>query len=73
MDITTVSLRGDTPYKKALNAVAASRGMKTADLVRKVLDASLGEELRPFISRFAANDGDITLQNSSTVSTKKGR
>lgn len=73
MEITTVSLRGDVPYKKALNAVAAARGVKVADLVREALDATLGDELRPHVVRFVASNGDNSLRNSSTVSTKKGR
>lgn len=70
MEITTISLRGDVPYKKALNAVAAARGIKVADLVREVLDAALGEELRPYVVRFVASNGDNNLRNSNTVSKK---
>lgn len=72
MEITTISLRGDVPYKKALNAVAAARGIKVADLVREVLDAALGEELRPHVVRFVASNGDNNLRNSNTVSKKAG-
>lgn len=71
MEITTISLRGNTPYKKALNAVAAARGIKVADLVREALDAKFGDELRPHVVRFVAANGDTSLQNGNTVSSNK--
>lgn len=72
MGMTTISLRGDETYKKALAVIAAMRGITMGDLVRETLDASLEGEMRPFLDRFVTNDGQRTIQNSSTVSTKAG-
>jgi hypothetical protein len=45
MRATNLSCYADDKYKAALNALAARRGIKVAQLVRNALDAFLGDEI----------------------------
>jgi hypothetical protein len=50
---TTVTIRGNEHYTRALNALASAKGVKIGDLVREAVDEKYGEQLElamPFVA-----------------------
>jgi hypothetical protein len=54
----SVSCRGDRAYVQALRALAATRGLDMADVVRKALDTTFGGDIKPYLECFVAHNED---------------
>lgn len=53
----SVSIEGDRTYVKALKALAYTRGVTIAKLVRSAIDKEYGHDLEPHLDFFVAQDG----------------
>ena len=54
---------GDVVLRKALRALAASKGLDAKDIVRQGVDEKWGDELQPHIDFFAAQIGTKKFQD----------
>ncbi len=63
MSTLAVAFRGDRTYIKALKALAYQKGMTMGDLVRQAVDELCGDELKPHLAFFYAQDGHKNVQS----------
>jgi hypothetical protein len=62
---TTVTIRGDEHYTRALNALASAKGIKIGDLVREAVDEKYGDQLELALPFVATIDREIDQSDDS--------
>lgn len=61
--VTAISIRGSRAYVDAVNEMSKRKGKRTGDVIRELVDARYGDELKPYLSFFETSDhqsGHIT-------------
>jgi hypothetical protein len=64
---TTVTIRGNEHYTRALNALASAKGVKIGDLVREAVDEKYGEQLELAMPFVATIDRKIDQSDDSQI------
>lgn len=69
----SISVRGDEDFRKAVKALAYSRGMDIAELVRSAIDKQYGHDLKPHLDFFYTQRGSKNVHTEVTTSHRKSR